>query len=148
MLKYSVFFYGDKSICSFDQLKVASDWSYLKIFVWLQHLIKINLEYYENNFELFLDYFTKGGIFQNLSTMRYVKHNVLFKPLISLFRDTLKRYLYVEVKCNAVSSTTNPKFDFDIFYLLQTRPIKDIPHCKIGSPNLKSCGKTLQLTSK
>ena len=27
--------------------------AYLKIFVWLQHLIKIHQEYYENNFEVF-----------------------------------------------------------------------------------------------
>ena len=43
-----VFFYSDKRICSFGPFKIASDIHiYLKIFVWLEHLIKIHLEYFE-----------------------------------------------------------------------------------------------------
>jgi len=39
--------------------------TYLKIFVWLEHLMKIQPEYYKDiNFLGIFHYFTKSGIFQ------------------------------------------------------------------------------------
>ena len=49
---YSVFFFMESKVfLHLTQLKLPQiNQTYLKIFVWLQHLIKIRLEYYEKQY--------------------------------------------------------------------------------------------------
>ena len=50
--------------------------AYLKIFVWSEHLIKMNLKYYEKHFLGIFKNFTRSGIFHNLSinALSYITH--------------------------------------------------------------------------
>ena len=52
--------------------------TYLKIFVWLEHLIKIHLEYYKKNFLDIFQNFTKRGIFHILSLIALSKNLLVY----------------------------------------------------------------------
>ena len=68
-LNYSVFFFKlTKVFVHLTNLKLHQiSQTYLKIFVWSGHLIKIHLEYYEKYFLGIFHNFTRSGIFHNLS---------------------------------------------------------------------------------
>ena len=62
------FFMVSKVFVHLTHLKWAKiSQTYLKLFVWLQNLIKIRLEYYEKQFWVTFYYFIKSGIFHNFS---------------------------------------------------------------------------------
>ena len=63
---YCVFLCGQNFILTYLKLPEISQ-TYLKIFICLEHLIKIHLKYYEKYFLGIFNYFTRSGIFHNLS---------------------------------------------------------------------------------
>ena len=62
------FFLVTKVFVDLTNLKLSQiSQKYLKFVVWLEHLIKIHLEYDEKYFLSIFHHFTKSGIFHNLS---------------------------------------------------------------------------------
>ena len=82
-----VLFYVDKSICSFDPLKIASDLSNISkihCLVWAFYKNTLNFDNYEKYFLGIFHHFTKSGIFHNLSKNALSKNDLLNVHMLSM----------------------------------------------------------------
>ena len=59
--------------------------TYLKICVWLEHLIKIHLEYYEKYFLGIFHHFNRNGILHNLSINPVSKNDYMYFFNLTVF---------------------------------------------------------------
>ena len=101
------FFYADKSICSFDPLRIASDCqTNLKFFTWLEHLIKIHLEYYKKYVR---------GLFYN-----FTRRGVLFKYKCAKQKMTCQPNLF-KIKINDITESVNILLQCQLQFFLKEK---------------------------